>query len=169
MKITGKIWKYGDNVNTDMIYPGRFTYTLLSEEEMAKHALEDLDSDFYTSSINGDILVGGENWGCGSSREQAVKAIKARGVSAVICKSAARIYFRNAMNEGFPVITCPEACDYIISNVPKGGVISFDLDTCTIMIQDKIFKFQPFPEYVQKMLSSGGLLEFTKQQIKQRG
>ena len=103
---TGRVWKYGDDVNTDVIYPGKYTYSDLSPEEMAQHALEDLDPEFASSVEPGDIIVAGTNFGCGSSREQAVTCLKYAGVGVLIAKSFARIYFRNAVNQGLPIVHC---------------------------------------------------------------
>ena len=100
----GKVWKYGDDVNTDVIFPGKYTYTIMEPQEIAKHALEDLDPEFAQKVKPGDVIVAGKNFGCGSSREQAAACLKYAGVQAVIAKSFARIYFRNAINLGLPVI-----------------------------------------------------------------
>ena len=113
---SGRVWKYGENVNTDVIFPGKYTYSVLDPEEMAGHALEDLDPDFAGSVQPGDVVVAGKNFGCGSSREQAATCLKFAGVQAVIAKSFARIFFRNAINQGLPVIQCPEAVDGISDN-----------------------------------------------------
>src|SRR4030042_966509 len=110
-KIIGKVHKYGDDVNTDVIFPGKYTYTVTDPAEMAKHAMEDLDADFVKTVANGDIVVGGKNFGCGSSREQAVKCLKFSGVGAVIAKTFSRIYFRNLINNGVPAIVNPELVD----------------------------------------------------------
>ena len=113
MSVKGKVWKYGDDVNTDVIFPGKYTYTIKERADMAKVALEDLDMEFNKNAKPGDIIVGGKNWGCGSSREQAVTCIKERGIAVIIAKSFARIYYRNCFNEGLPIIVCPEAVDAI--------------------------------------------------------
>ncbi|NIP42277.1 MAG: 3-isopropylmalate dehydratase, partial [candidate division Zixibacteria bacterium] len=105
--IEGKVYKYGDDVNTDVIFPGKYTYTVTDHDEMAQHAMEDLDPDFVKTVEEGDIVVGGKNFGCGSSREQAVKCLKFAGVGAVIAKTFARIYFRNLINNGVPAIVQP--------------------------------------------------------------
>jgi len=105
----GKVWKYGDDVNTDVIFPGKYTYTVAEPEEMAKHALEDLDPEFAGNVHEGDAIVAGKNFGCGSSREQAASCLKYAGVEAIIAKSFARIFYRNAINFGLPAIVCPEA------------------------------------------------------------
>ena len=111
-EITGRVWRYGDDVNTDVIFPGKYTYSISDREEMAQHALEDLDPDFAHSVQPGDIIVAGKNWGCGSSREQAVTCLKEAGVAAIIARSFARIYFRNCINEGLPIVTCDAVDGY---------------------------------------------------------
>lgn len=163
--LTGKVWKYGDDVNTDLIFPGRYTYVLLSEEEMGTHALEDLDAEYSQSGVPGDIIVAGKNWGCGSAREQAVKALKARGVAAIIAKSFARIYFRNSLNEGLPVIACPEAVDAI----EKGETISIDLPNHVVHTAKGSFAFGAYHPYIQKMVDHGGLIPHVKQELRQQG
>jgi 3-isopropylmalate/(R)-2-methylmalate dehydratase small subunit len=107
MSITGMAWKYGDNVNTDVIFPGKYTYTLSDPKEIAAHALEDLDPGFATKLQPGDVIIAGRNWGCGSSREQAATCLKWAGVGAVVAVSFARIFYRNAINNGLPAIVCP--------------------------------------------------------------
>ena len=111
MKLSGRVWKYGDDVNTDVIFPGKYTYTVTEPKEQAKHALEDLDPTFATQVGPGDIIVGGKNWGNGSSREQAVGCLKYSGVTAIVAKSFGRIYFRNAVNNGLAPIVCAQAVD----------------------------------------------------------
>ncbi len=118
----GNVWKYGDNVNTDVIFPGKYTYVLLEPEAMAGHALEDLDPDFAAKVQPGDIIVAGKNFGCGSSREQAATCLKYAGIQAVIAKSFARIFFRNAINLGLPVIVASEA----VNNIKSGEEIELD-------------------------------------------
>ena len=123
MTITGRIWKYGDGVNTDVIFPGKYTYSLKEPNEIAAHALEDLDPKFATDAQPGDVIVAGRNWGNGSSREQAVTTLKYKGIAAVVAKSFARIYFRNGINQGLLLITCPEAVDA----AQAGDTIEIDL------------------------------------------
>ena len=118
----GKVWKYGDNINTDVIFPGKYTYSILEPEEMAKHALEDLDPAFAQQVKPGDVVVAGSNFGCGSSREQAAICLRAAGVQAVIAKSFARIFFRNAINQGLPTVECSEAVDQL----EKGTEVEID-------------------------------------------
>ena len=111
--IKGRAWKYGNNVNTDVIFPGKYTYTISDPKEMATHALEDLDPEFAKKVKPNDIIVGGTNWGCGSSREQAVTCVKECSLGAIIAKSFARIYYRNCLNAALPALTCPKAVDAI--------------------------------------------------------
>jgi len=167
MKRAGKVWKYGDDVNTDVIFPGRFTYTLYSDAEMGKHALVDLDLEYNSNGKPGDIIVAGKNWGCGSSREQAVKCLKARGIGAIVAKSFSRIYYRNCLNEGVSIVICPEAVDA----VQAGDMISIDFDSSTIVIEEKkqTFTFAPYPEYVLGLVQSGGLLEYVKKRLQEQG
>ncbi len=161
----GKVWKYGDNINTDVIFPGKYTYTLMSPEEMARHALEDLDPEFASQVKPGDVIVAGRNFGCGSSREQAAACLKAAGVQAVIARSFARIYFRNAINLGLPVIQCPEA----VEALEKGDEIEVDLAAGEIRSLKGSFRFPAFPESVIGILKAGGLIAFTRQKLKEKG
>jgi 3-isopropylmalate/(R)-2-methylmalate dehydratase small subunit len=163
--ITGKVWKYGDNINTDVIFPGRYTYTLMSEEEMGKHALEDMDTIFNKSDVRGNIIVGGWNWGCGSAREQAVKCLKARGVGALIAKGISRIYYRNSLNEGLPIIICPQAVDAINS----GEEITINFETNAIITGGVQFSFPPYPEYVLGLVSCGGLIPYVREKLRKEG
>lgn len=163
--ITGKVWKYGDDVNTDLIFPGRYTYVLLSEEEMGSHALEDLDAEFNRRGEPGDVIVAGKNWGCGSAREQAVKALKARGVAAIIAASFARIYFRNSLNEGLPVIACPEA----VQAVENGESVSVDLENHLVHTPRGSFSFGAYHPYIQKMVDCGGLMPYVKEELRRQG
>lgn len=161
----GKVWKYGDNINTDVIFPGKYTYTLMPPEELAKHALEDLDPGFASAVQPGDVIVAGRNFGCGSSREQAASCLKAAGVQAVIAKSFARIYFRNALNLGLPVIQCPEAVDAL----ETGDEAEVDLAAGVVRTNKGKFSFPPFPESVVGILEAGGLIPYTRRKLKERG
>lgn len=154
MRLRGRVWKYGDNVNTDVIFPGKYTYTLTDPVEMARHALEDLDPRFAREVRPGDIIVAGRNWGCGSSREQAVTALKAAGVRAIVAKSFARIYFRNAVNNGLLPVVCPEAVDAI----EPGEEIEIDVEACLIRCRAGVFSFPPLSPTVRAILEAGGLL-----------
>ena len=158
----GRVWKYGDNVNTDVIFPGKYTYALMPPEEMAKHALEDLDPDFAKKVRPGDVILAGKNFGCGSSREQAAACLKAAGVQAVIAKSFARIYYRNAINLGLPVLQSEEAVD----NIAAGDEVEIDFASGKIIAPKGTYGFPPFPEKVLGILEAGGLIEYTKRKIK---
>lgn len=155
---SGTIWKYGDGVNTDVIFPGKYTYITMSPAEMAEHALEDLDSTFASQVQPGDIIVAGKNWGNGSSREQAVTALTACGVSAVIALSFGRIWYRNAINQGLLALTCPEA----VATLQKGDQATIDLNAGQIISDRGTFTFPPFPETVQAILADGGLIPHLK-------
>ena len=159
MRFSGKVWKYGDNVNTDVIFPGKYTYTLSEAAEMAVHALEDLDPNFAAAVQPGDIIVAGRNWGCGSSREQAVICLKAAGVGAVIAVSFARIFYRNAINNGLPAIVCPAA----VAALEQGQQVEVDLAAAEIRCAAGVFSFPPFPPSVQRILAAGGLIPYLKQ------
>jgi len=158
----GKVWKYGDDINTDVIFPGKYTYSILEPEKMAQHALEDLDPEFAPKVKPGDIIVAGKNFGCGSSREQAATCLKFSGVQAVIAKSFARIFFRNAINQGLPVLQSEEA----VENIEAGEEIGIDFLKGEIRGKRGIFKFPPFPDSVLGILESGGLIAYTKRKLK---
>ncbi len=165
MNITGRVWKYGDNINTDVIFPGRYTYTLMSEEEMGNYALKDYDPIFNQECRPGDIIVAGKNWGCGSAREQAVKCLKARGVFAIIAKGFSRIYYRNCINEGLFAVVCPEAVD----NIKNGEKIEIDFADCLIKAPEGVFTFTPYPDFVRGIVESGGLLPYTIKLLREQG
>lgn len=159
MKFEGAVHKYGRDVDTDVIIPARYL-TTSDPAELAKHCLEDLDSEFVKKVQPGDIIVAEENFGCGSSREHAPICIKAAGVSVVIAKSFARIFYRNAINIGLPIMECPEAVDA----VNNGDVVEVDADNG--VIADKTtgltFQAQPFPPFLQEIIEEGGLVARTK-------
>lgn len=161
IKLTGNVWKYGDDVNTDVIFPGKYTYTVTDPREQAKHALEDLDPTFARSVQRGDIIVGGKNWGNGSSREQAVGALKHAGVTAIIAKSFARIYFRNAVNNGLLPIVCPDAVDAI----ENGETITLDLDAHQIECRAGVFDFPPLSPSLVNIIASGGLIAMLRKKF----
>jgi 3-isopropylmalate/(R)-2-methylmalate dehydratase small subunit len=156
MPISGAAWTYGDDVNTDVIFPGKYTYTLTDPAEIAAHALEDLDPAFAANVRPGDIVVGGRNWGCGSSREQAVTCLKWAGVGAVIAASFARIFYRNAINNGLPAIVCRVAVEHITA----GETVTVDLAGGTIRCEAGSFPFEPFPPSVRAILDAGGLIPY---------
>jgi 3-isopropylmalate/(R)-2-methylmalate dehydratase large subunit len=154
----GSVWVYGDNVNTDQIFPGKYTYTLQTAEEISAHALEDLDPEFVRSSRPGDVVFAGRNMGCGSSREQAVTCLKGRGVKAVVACSFARIFYRNAINQGLPAIVCPKA----VAAARKGDAVKVDLERGEVILPAGSFPFPPFPPNVRSLLDAGGLIPFLK-------
>jgi len=154
MTIRGRVWKYGDNVNTDVMFPGKYTYTVTDPAEIARHALEDLDPQFAASARPGDIVVGGRNWGCGSSREQAAACLKYLGIGAVIATSFARIYFRNAINLGLPAITCPDA----VAALQQGEMAEIDLVRHVIRCAKGEFAFPPLSPTVLAIVEAGGLI-----------
>ena len=157
----GKVWKYGDNVNTDVIFAGKYTYSIMSPEEMAKHALEDLDPQFARNVKPGDIIVAGKNFGCGSSREQAAACLKYAGVQAVVAKSFARIYYRNAINLGLPVLQSPEAADAL----QTGDEVEVDFAAGKIRSGGREYGFPPYPPAVLGIIEAGGLIEYTKKKL----
>ena len=158
---SGRVWKYGDDVNTDVIFPGRYTYQIMSPEEMARHALEDLDPDFASNVRPGDVVVAGKNFGCGSSREQAAACLKAAGVQAVVAQSFARIFFRNAINLGLAVLQCEEAGKAL----EKGDAVEIDFAGGRILSSKGTFPFLPLPDSVISILEAGGLIEYTKRKL----
>ncbi|MFC1926927.1 3-isopropylmalate dehydratase small subunit [Chloroflexota bacterium] len=165
MKIKGKVHKYGDDVNTDVIIPAR--YLNVSEAaELAKHCMEDIDTEFVGKVQPGDIIVAGSNFGCGSSREHAPLAIKAAGVGCVIAGSFARIFYRNALNIGLLILECKDAAE----TAGPGDVLEVGLDTGEIVNITKglSFKAEPFPEFMLELVSAGGLIEYTKRRLVQR-
>ena len=157
--VTGKVFKYGDNVDTDVIIPARYL-NAPSPAELAKHCMEDIDPAFAAVSHEGDVMVGGWNFGCGSSREHAPIAIQACGVSCVIAASFARIFYRNAINIGFPILECPEAAAAIRS----GDTVSVDFDTGVITDETtgETFRAAAFPPFIRNIISHGGLLPYLK-------
>lgn len=164
MIFTKKVIKYGDDVSTDLIFPGRYTYRLLTEEEMGMHALEDLDASFGAEDESDRIIVAGKNWGCGSAREQAVKSLKAKGIKVIIAKSIARIYYRNCINEGIVPIVCPEAADAL----ENGDEVVVDVEAGTICFGEKVFNFPALPEFVLGIIANGGLIAQVKKEIENR-
>ena len=154
----GKVWKYGDDVNTDVIFPGKYTYQPMEPAEMAEHALEDLDPGFAKAVQPGDIIVAGKNFGCGSSREQAATCIKAAGVAAIIAPSFSRIFFRNAINSGLPVIELSEGTDAI----QTGEQLGIDFSAGVVEHDGKTYSFPPLPPEVLAILEDGGLIPHVK-------
>ncbi|MDD6096091.1 MAG: 3-isopropylmalate dehydratase small subunit [Firmicutes bacterium] len=161
--VKGRVFKFGDDVNTDVIIPARYLNDP-SLENMAKHCMEDIDPEFPKQDHTGDIMVGGWNFGCGSSREHAPVSIKACGVSCVIAASFARIFYRNAINIGFPILECPEASEAIAA----GDTVSVDFETGTIIDETtgQEFKAAAFPPFIQKIIKAGGLINYRKEEGK---
>ncbi len=155
MKYTGSVIKYGDNVDTDVIIPARYLNTS-DKKELASHCMEDLDATFVSRVKAGDIMVAGQNFGCGSSREHAPIAIKESGISLVIAKSFARIFYRNSINIGLGIVECPEAAE----EISEGDEVEADMDEGVIrnVTTGKTYRTAPFPEFVQKIIENNGLI-----------
>ena len=162
MSLKGKAFKYGAHIDTDAIIPARHL-NLLEPADLAKHCMEDLDADFINKVSNGDIIVADINFGCGSSREHAPVAIKASGISCVIAKSFARIFFRNAINIGLPLLECEEAAD----NIQAGDTVEVDLTTgrITNLSSGKTFSAKAYPDFMMEIVQAGGLVEHTKKKL----
>lgn len=156
MKAHGLVHKYGDNVDTDVIIPARHLNTA-DHKELASHCMEDIDKEFVNKVKQGDIMVGGENFGCGSSREHAPIAIKASGIDCVIAKTFARIFYRNAINIGLPILECPEASE----KIEAGDEVSINFDTGVITNETKGETYQalPFPDFIKDIMAKGGLMK----------
>ncbi len=156
MKANGTVFKYGDNVDTDVIIPARYL-NIADPKELAEHCMEDIDTEFVKQVSQGDIMVGGDNFGCGSSREHAPLVIKESGVGCVIAKTFARIFYRNAINIGLPILECPEASE----GISAGDKVSVDFDTGVIVNESTGQKFQaqPFPEFIKEIMAAGGLVK----------
>lgn len=156
------VFKYGDDINTDLLFPGRYTYTCSKADEIIPHLLEDLDPEFSKKVKKGDIIIAGENFGCGSSREQPALGLKAVGIEAIIAKSFARIFFRAAINQGLILIECRDAVDYY----KEGMDVKINLKEGKVIVGDREFSFPPLNEELLKIRDSGGLLEYAKEKLK---
>ncbi len=161
--ITGNVWKFGDNIDTDLIIAARYLNTS-DPHKLAQHVMEDADPEFISKLQPGDIIVAGENFGCGSSREHAPIALKAAGVSAIVAKSFARIFYRNAFNMGLAIFELPQS-----DEIDEGNLIKIDLDhgEITDMDKKKTFSFAPIPPFMQELIQSGGLINFAKAEMMQ--
>jgi len=157
MKAKGHVFKYGENVDTDVIIPARYL-NAVTGSELAKHCMEDIDRDFVSKVKPGDIIVARKNFGCGSSREHAPLAIKSAGVSCVIADTFARIFYRNAINIGLPIVECPEAA----AEISNGDEVEVNFDTgeITDITLNRSYRGQPFPEFMQKIINAGGLVKY---------
>ena len=162
MTLTGKVHKYGANVDTDVIIPARYL-NVSDPTELAQHCMEDIDSEFVNKVQPGDIIVADTNFGCGSSREHAPLAIKAAGVGCVIAKSFARIFFRNAINIGLPILECDEAAE----QTDSGDILEVELASGEIrnLTKDKLFLAKPYPDFMLELISAGGLIEHTRRRL----
>nr|WP_317412464.1 3-isopropylmalate dehydratase small subunit [uncultured Solibaculum sp.] len=162
MQIEGAVHRYGDNVDTDVIIPARYLNTS-SHEELAAHCMEDIDKEFVKKVQKGDVMVGGKNFGCGSSREHAPIAIKTSGISCVIAASFARIFYRNAINIGLAILECPEAA----AEIQNGDQVKVDVTTGVItdVTTGKTYQAEPFPPFIQNIISSGGLLKTISERL----
>ena len=160
-----RVWKYGDDVNTDMLFPGKYTYTCSTPEEIIPHLLEDLDPEFAKHARSGDVIIAGENFGCGSSREQPTVGLKALGIKAVIAKSFARIFYRSAINQGLILIECPEAVDAY----REGAEVEINPEEGVVRIGDQTFNFPKLPPEIIAIRDAGGLLERVRAKLKERG
>ena len=163
MKACGHVFKYGDNVDTDVIIPARYL-NATQGEELAKHCMEDIDKEFVHKVQKGDIIVANKNFGCGSSREHAPLCLKTAGVSCIIAETFARIFYRNAINIGLPIIECPEAA----KGIEAGDEVEVDFDSGKIYDRTKGTEYQgqPFPEFMQKLIAAGGLVNYTNSKKK---
>jgi 3-isopropylmalate/(R)-2-methylmalate dehydratase small subunit len=161
--LKGKVWKYGANVDTDAIIPARYL-NLSTVEELAQHCMEDIDPAFAQEVQPGDIVVATTNFGCGSSREHAPLAIREAGVSCVIAETFARIFYRNAINIGLPILECPEA----VTGTDAGQTLEVELETGTICNLDtgQVFQAAPYPPFMMSIISAGGLIEFIRKELK---
>ena len=160
----GKVWKFGDNIDTDLIIAARYLNTS-EPKELAKYVMEDADPQFVSKMSEGDIIVAGENFGCGSSREHAPIALKAAGISAIIAPSFARIFYRNAFNMGLPIFELPESVE-----IAEGDTVKVDMDKGEVIniSQAKSYKFTPIPEFMQELVDAGGLIAFAKKEIMEK-
>ena len=168
MELRGRMWILDDDdINTDVIYPGKYTYELFSPEEMAKHAMEDFDPTFAEKVQEGDIVIAGRNFGCGSSREQAVSCMKYAGVSAIIAPSFARLYYRNSINQALYVIECSEASLYARDNKEElqHKEARIDLEKGLVAIGETEFKFTPMSGKALEIFEAGGLSPYTKKRL----
>jgi 3-isopropylmalate/(R)-2-methylmalate dehydratase small subunit len=161
MYIHGNAWKYGDNINTDVLFPGKYTYTVTEQAEIARHALEDLDPAFAANVQPGDVIVGGRNFGCGSSREQAATCLAYNGVGALIAVSFSRIFYRNALNNGLLAIACPDAAVAIQPDEP----VTIDTERRVIRCAAGEFIFPPLSASVMGIVAAGGLVEYVKRRL----
>lgn len=175
MKFEGRLWIFKDNdINTDLIFPGKYTYEPLEPEEQAKHAMEDYDVQFGNQVRKHDIIVTGKNFGCGSSREQAVTCLKYAGVDAIVAQSFARLFYRNSINSAMAVIECPEAVEAVFEQETEVSPrlsnfdMKIDLSQGKIFFASKEYSFPPWDEQAMRIFKAGGLVEYTKQRLQNK-
>jgi len=161
--LEGKVHKFGANIDTDVIIPGKYLVTT-DPARLAPHCMEGIDPEFSKKVQRGDMIFVDENFGCGSSREHAPIAVKAVGVSCVVAKSFARIFFRNAINIGLPIMVCPEAVDH----AKNGSAVKVDTNSGIVNVDGKSFKAEPFPEFIASIIQKGGLMEYVKERLGQK-
>ena len=159
-----KIWKFGDDINTDMLFPGKYTYTCNTPEEITPHLLETLDPSFAKNVKSGDIIFAGKNFGCGSSREQPVVGLKAVGVAAVVARSFARIFYRASINQGLLLIECPDA----VNAYHNGNIVTVNVEEGTITVGKNTFSFPKLPKEILMICDAGGLLPYTRAKLKKK-
>jgi len=160
-----RVWKYGSDVNTDMLFPGKYTYTCSTPEEILPHLLEDLDPSFAGEAKAGDVIMAEDNFGCGSSREQPTVGLKALGIKAVVAKSYARIFYRSAINQGLMLIECPEAVDAY----REGGSVEVDPEGGIVKVDGKDFAFPKLPPEIIAIRQAGGLLDYVRSELERKG
>ena len=156
-----RVWTYGDDVNTDMLFPGKYTYSCSTPEEIRPHLLEDLDPEFSGGVSEGDLIIAGSNFGCGSSREQPVLGLKAVGIRAIVARSFARIFYRSAINQGLLLIQCPEA----VEAFREGSEVSIDVEGGKIDVDGTEYDFPRLPPEILEIRDAGGLLEYTRKKL----
>ena len=156
-----RTWKYGDDVNTDMLFPGKYTYTCSTPEEILPHLLEDLDPEFAGAAAEGDVILAEGNFGCGSSREQPVLGLRAVGIQAVVARSFARIFYRAAINQGLLLVECPDAVDAW----REGDAVAVDPEAGEITVGDRTFSFPKLPPEIMAIRDAGGLLPWTRRKL----
>jgi len=166
MKLMGTVWKYGDDVDTDGIIPARYL-NVSDPEDLARHCMEDVDPGFARAVRAGDVIVAGENFGCGSSREHAPLAIKGSGIACVVAKSYARIFYRNAINIGLPILECPQ----VVEETQKGDLLAADLGagTVTNLRTGRTYQVSPFPPFIMGIIEAGGLVPYTRERLRAQG
>ena len=160
-----KVWKYGNDINTDMLFPGKYTYTCSTPEEIKPHLLEDLDPAFAGGVQAGDIIMAGDNFGCGSSREQPTVGLKAVGIEAVIARSFARIFYRSAINQGLVLLECAEAVDAF----SEGDAVDIDPEQGVVKVGEREFAFPRLPPEIIAIRDAGGLLAYVRKELEERG